>query len=107
MKRSQIQEPKPEYVAKSGATLQRKDGKIWSHIRRKWLVETPEESVRQEYLLVLLHEYDYDLEQMDEEVEVTGRGWAAPGPTSLSGVPLRTRPTASPRWSLSNANPTT
>lgn len=74
MKRSQIQEPKPEYVAKSGATLQRKDGKIWSHIRRKWLVETPEESVRQEYLLVLLHEYDYDLEQMDEEVEVTGRG---------------------------------
>ena len=74
MKRAEIQEPKPEYVAKSGATLQRKDGKIWSHIRRTWLVETPEEYVRQEYLLVLLHEYGYDLEQMDEELEVTGRG---------------------------------
>ena len=74
MKPTAIQEPKPEYVAKSGATLQRKDGKIWSHIRRKWLIETPEEAVRQEYLLVLLHEYGYDLGQMDEEVEVTGRG---------------------------------
>ena len=74
MKPTEIQEPKPEYVAKSGATLQRKDGKIWSHIRRKWLIETPEEAVRQEYLLVLLHEYGYDLGQMDEEVEVTGRG---------------------------------
>ena len=74
MKPTEIQEPKPEYVAKSGATLQRKDGKIWSHIRRKWLIETPEEAVRQEYLLVLLHEYGYELEQIAEEVEVTGRG---------------------------------
>ena len=74
MKPSEIQEPKPEYVAKSGASLQRKDGKIWSRIRRKWLVETPEEYVRQEYLLILLHEYGYDLEQMDEEMELTGRG---------------------------------
>ena len=74
MKPSEIQEPKPEYVAKSGASLQRKDGKIWSRIRRKWLVETPEEYVRQEYLLILLHEYGYDLGQMDEEMELTGRG---------------------------------
>ena len=74
MKPSEIQEPKPEYVAKSGASLQRKDGKIWSRIRRKWLVETPEEYVRQEYLLVLLHEYSYSLEQIAEEEEVTGRG---------------------------------
>ena len=74
MKRTQIQEPRPEYVAKSGATLQRKAGRIWSHVRRKWLVETPEEYVRQEYLLILLHEYGYDLEQIAEEVEVTGRG---------------------------------
>ena len=74
MKRTQIREPKPEYVAKNGATLQRKDGKIWSHIRCKWVVETPEEYVRQEYLLVLLHEYSFDLEQIAEEEEVTGRG---------------------------------
>ena len=53
-----------------------KPGQIWSHVRRKWLVETPEESVRQEYLLVLLHEYGYDLDQIAEEAEVTGRGAA-------------------------------
>ena len=76
MKPTEILEPRPKYVAKSGATLQRKAGKIWSHVRRKWLVETPEESVRQEYLLVLLHEYGYDLEQIAEEAEVTGRGAA-------------------------------
>ena len=74
MKQTQVQEPKPEYVAKSGASLQRKDGKIWSRIRRKWLVETPEEYVRQEYLLILLHEYGYNLEQIAEEMELTGRG---------------------------------
>ena len=74
MKQTQVQEPKPEYVAKSGASLQRKDGKIWSRIRHKWLVETPEEYVRQEYLLILLHEYGYNLEQIAEEMELTGRG---------------------------------
>jgi len=49
-------------------------GKIWSHIRQKWLVETPEESVRQSYLPVLVNEYGYSLDQMDENLEVTGRG---------------------------------
>ena len=51
-----------------------KTARIWSRIRRKWLVETPEEYVRQEYLLILLHEYGYNLEQIAEEEEVTGRG---------------------------------
>lgn len=49
-------------------------GKIWSHLRQKWLDETPEESVRQSYLPVLVNEYGFTLEQMDEELEVTGRG---------------------------------
>ncbi len=49
-------------------------GNIWSHIRHKWLVETPEESVRQNYLTTLVNEYGYSLDQMDEELEVTGRG---------------------------------
>ncbi|MCX7872752.1 MAG: N-6 DNA methylase [Verrucomicrobiae bacterium] len=49
-------------------------GKIWSHIRQIWLDETPEESVRQSYLLVLVNEYGFTLEQMGEELEVTGRG---------------------------------
>lgn len=49
-------------------------GKIWSHLRQKWLDETPEERVRQEYLCVLVNEYGFKLEQMAEELSVTGRG---------------------------------
>lgn len=49
-------------------------GKIWSHLRSKWLNETPEERVRQEYLCVLVNEYGFSLDQVDEELEVTGRG---------------------------------
>ncbi len=47
---------------------------VLSLIRRKWLQLTPEEKVRQEYLRVLTNEYGYELDQMDEELEVTGRG---------------------------------
>ena len=56
----------------------RTDGKarIWSHIRAKWLIETPEERVRQTYLLTLVNEYAFHLEQMNEEESVTGRGSA-------------------------------
>ena len=34
----------------------------------------PEETVRQEFLCALVNEYGFDLDQMDEELEVTGRG---------------------------------
>ena len=51
-------------------------GQIWSHIRQKWLVETPEERVRQQYLTVLVNEYGFALEQIAEEESVTGRGSA-------------------------------
>jgi hypothetical protein len=54
--------------------IRREKGKIWSPIRQKWQNETPEESVRQEFLCVLTGEYGFALEQMDEELEVTGRG---------------------------------
>src|SRR5437879_2670390 len=54
--------------------VKRKGGKIWSHVRQKWLLETPEERVRQEFLLVLVNEYAFLLDQIDEELEVTGRG---------------------------------
>ena len=47
-------------------------GKIWSHVRQKWLDETPEESVRQEYLCMLVNEYGFALDQIDEEVSVPG-----------------------------------
>lgn len=59
------------------STLQIKrnnEGKIYSHIRKIWLVETPEETVRQNYLLVLVNEYGYSLEQIDEERTLTRRG---------------------------------
>lgn len=54
--------------------VRREKGKIWSHVRQKWLNETPEETVRQEYLCTLVNEYGFSLDQMDEELEVTGRG---------------------------------
>lgn len=49
-----------------------KKGRIWSHVRSKWLVETPEETVRQEYLLVLVNEYGFALDQIAEEMDLTG-----------------------------------
>jgi type I restriction enzyme M protein len=52
-------------------------GKIYSHVRKKWLVETPEETVRQEYLLHLVNEYQFSLEQIAEEMDLTGRGSAS------------------------------
>ena len=57
-------------------TVQRdeKKGKIYSYLRSKWFNETPEERVRQEYLCVLVNEYGFALQQIAEEIEVTGRG---------------------------------
>ena len=57
--------------------VRREGGRIYSPLRAKWLVETPEEGVRQEYLTILVEEYGYALAQMQEEVEVTGRGAAS------------------------------
>ncbi|WP_313659686.1 N-6 DNA methylase [Acinetobacter variabilis] len=54
-----------------------KKGKIWSHVRSKWLIETPEETVRQEYLLILINEYGFVLDQITEEMDLTGRGSAS------------------------------
>lgn len=52
-------------------------GKIWSHIRQTWLVETPEEGVRQEYVCTLANEYGYSIDQMGEELVPPGaRGTA-------------------------------
>lgn len=49
-------------------------GQVFSHIRQKWLVETPEERVRQAYVVDLHNEYGFNLDQMGEELHVTGRG---------------------------------
>ena len=55
-------------------SIQEKENKIFSHIRKIWLVKTPEEIVRQNYLLTIVNNYGYSLEQMGEETSVTGRG---------------------------------
>lgn len=47
-------------------------GRIKSHLRDKWLVETPEEAVRQQYVCVLVNDYGYTLEQMAEEMRIDG-----------------------------------
>ena len=47
---------------------------VFSPVRQKWVQLTPEERVRQEYLQVLVNEYGYIVDQIGEELEVTGRG---------------------------------
>ena len=62
---------------KTEFTLQRNDkGQLFSPVRSKWVFETPEERVRQEWLCVLVNEYGYQPEQMGEELDLTGRGSA-------------------------------
>lgn len=66
----------PPATANDVVKVRREKDKIWSHVRQKWLVETPEERVRQEYLCILVNEYDFTLSQIAEEESVTGRGSA-------------------------------
>jgi type I restriction enzyme M protein len=54
--------------------IQIKGNQIYSILRQKLVALTPEERVRQEYLQILIEEYGYEKEQMEEEVSVTGRG---------------------------------
>lgn len=54
--------------------LKAKGGEIYSHLRKKFLIKTPEELVRQEYLLKIVNHYGYTLDQIGEEVSVTSKG---------------------------------
>jgi type I restriction enzyme M protein len=66
---------KSNNIQTTSATLDiRRDsaGKIWSHVRQKWLIETPQERVRQEYVCSLANEYEYSIEQMEEEMTPPG-----------------------------------
>ena len=51
--------------------LQIKGNKIFAPLKNKELVLTPEERVRQEYICRLVNVYGFDLEQMDQEVQVS------------------------------------
>lgn len=66
-------EPKP--YAKPDE-IQIEGNKIFSPVRQKYVQLRPEERVRQEYLLILLNEYGYSLDQISEEELVAGRGSA-------------------------------
>lgn len=50
--------------------IQSKDSKIYAPLIDKWLIETPEEKVRQEYIKKLVNDYGYSMNQMDQEVTV-------------------------------------
>ena len=59
------------------------DKEIFAPLKDKWLVNKPEEEVRQQYICRLADSYGYALDQMDQEVPVingngrgTGRGRA-------------------------------
>lgn len=70
-----IKAPSPVASVPQPLTVQRNAaGEIFSPLRNKWLVETPEESVRQTYLCVLVNEYGFVLDQIGEEFSVTERG---------------------------------
>jgi type I restriction enzyme M protein len=48
-----------------------KDNKIFAPLKEKWLILTPEEKVRQEFVCRLVNEYGYDLKQMAQEAKVS------------------------------------
>jgi type I restriction enzyme M protein len=54
--------------------LRIRGNEVFSTIRQKWVLFTPEEKVRQEFLRVLIEEYGYSADQFAEEEDVTGRG---------------------------------
>lgn len=50
--------------------IQIKDNKIFAPLKEKWLVLKPEEEVRQNYICRLVNSYGFDLNQMEQEVQV-------------------------------------
>lgn len=51
--------------------IQIKDNKIYAPLKDKWLVNKPEEQVRQKYICRLVDSYGFDLDQMAQEIQVT------------------------------------
>ena len=47
------------------------DKEIFAPLKDKWLVNKPEEEVRQKYISRLVDNYNYSLEQMAQEIQVT------------------------------------
>ena len=51
--------------------VQIKGNKIFAPLKDKWLVNKPEEEVRQKYICRLVNNYGYSIEQMAQEMQVT------------------------------------
>ncbi len=51
--------------------IQIKDNNIYAPLKDKWLVNKPEEEVRQKYICRLVDSYKYSLDQMDQEIQVS------------------------------------
>lgn len=50
--------------------LQIKDNKIFCLLKNEWHILTPEEEVRQKYIQVLINDYGYNPNQMEQELKV-------------------------------------
>ena len=44
--------------------------KIYAPLKSKWLIIKPEERVRQNYITILVNQYGFGLQQMEQEVKV-------------------------------------
>ena len=55
----------------SEISIQIKDNKIYAPLLEKWLLNRPEEEVRQEFICKLVNEYGYTLNQMAQEIKLT------------------------------------
>lgn len=51
--------------------IKEKDGKIFCPLKDAWHIATPEEKVRQNFIVKLVNDYGYSLEQMAQELKVT------------------------------------
>lgn len=51
--------------------IQTKDNKIFAPLKDKWLVNKPEEQVRQKFICRLVDSYGYSLDQMAQELQVS------------------------------------
>lgn len=51
--------------------VQEEGNKIFAPLKDKWLINMPEEKVRQAYIGRLVNHYDYELNQMEQEVKVS------------------------------------
>lgn len=51
--------------------IQIENNKIFAPLKDKWLVNKPEEIVRQKYICRLVDSYGYNLDQMAQELQVT------------------------------------